>query len=112
MKFCKDEAPIPHLAPRRGGRRSCEPIDRIWESEIVPMLRATPGLRPVVVLRQIYDRYPEIGQGVRRTIERRVRRWQDTRTIPIQARCSDSVPLWTGSSWSYPIFCDAHIREH
>jgi hypothetical protein len=41
------------------------------------MLRATPGLRPVVVLRQIYDRYPEIGQGVRRTIERRVRRWQD-----------------------------------
>jgi hypothetical protein len=77
VKFCKDRAPTPHLAPRRGRRRSCEPIDRIWESEIVPMLRATPGLRPVVVLRQIYNRYPEIGHGVRRTIERRVRRWQD-----------------------------------
>jgi gas vesicle protein len=64
-------------APQRGGRCSCELIDKIWDSEILPMLRATPELRPVAVLRQIYNRYPEIGQRVRRTIERRVRRWQD-----------------------------------
>lgn len=41
------------------------------------MLRAVPGLRPVAVFRQIYNRYPEIGKDVRRTVERRVRRWQD-----------------------------------
>jgi hypothetical protein len=76
MKSRKDEAPIPHLAPRRGGRRSSELMDWIWDSEIVPMLRAAPGLRPVAVLRQIHNRYPELGHGVRRTIERRVRRWQ------------------------------------
>jgi DDE superfamily endonuclease len=77
MKFCKDEAPIPHLAPRRRCRRSCGLIDSIWDSDIVPMLRAAPGLRPVAVLRQIYNRHPDISQSVRRTIERRVRRWQD-----------------------------------
>jgi hypothetical protein len=40
------------------------------------MLRATPGLRPIAVLRRICIRHPEIDQAVRRTIERRVRRWQ------------------------------------
>ena len=40
------------------------------------MLRAAPGLRPIVVLREICNRHPEIELGVRRTIERRVRRWQ------------------------------------
>jgi hypothetical protein len=59
------------------GRRLCGLIDSIWGSEIVPILRAAPGLRPIAVVRQIYNRYPDIGQGVRRTIERRVRRWQD-----------------------------------
>jgi hypothetical protein len=77
MKFCKDDPLIPHSVPRRNGRRSCGLIDSIWDREIVPMLRAAPGLRPVAVLRQIYNHYPNIGQGVRRTIERRVRRWQD-----------------------------------
>jgi hypothetical protein len=76
MKFCKDEAPIPHLVLQRNGRRSCGLIDSIWDSEIVPMLRAAPRLRPVAVLRQIYNHYPDFGQGARRTMERRVRRWQ------------------------------------
>jgi hypothetical protein len=111
VKFCKDEAPIPRLAPRREGRRSCELIDRIWESEIVPMLRATPGLRPVVVLRQIYDRYPEIGQGVRRTIQRRVRRWHDE-NAPDPSEVLRHRPSMDQRSWPYPIFCDAHIKEH
>ena len=35
------------------------------------MLRAAPGLRPVVVLREIRNRHPEISLGVRRTMERR-----------------------------------------
>ena len=32
-------------APR--GRRRPDPLERYWESEIVPMLQATPGLRPI-----------------------------------------------------------------
>src|SRR5262249_17515290 len=77
MKFGKDEAHTPHLVSRKGGRHSCDPVDSIWYSEIVPMLRAAPGLRPIAVLRQLYNHHPEIGQGVCRTIERRVRRWQN-----------------------------------
>ena len=75
MKFGEDEAHA--TVSRKGGRHSCDLVDSIWYSEIVPMLKATPGLRPIAVLRQLYNHHPEIGQGVRRTIERRVRRWQN-----------------------------------
>jgi hypothetical protein len=77
MKRCKDEAPELRLIPRNEGRRSCDIIASIWDTEIVPMLRAVPGLRPVAVLRQICNSHEEISQGGRRTIERRVRLWQD-----------------------------------
>jgi DDE superfamily endonuclease len=77
MKPSKDEAPEPRLIPQNEGRRSRDLIASIWDGEIVPMLRAVPGLRPVAVLRQIRNSHPEIGQGVRRAIERRVRRWQN-----------------------------------
>jgi hypothetical protein len=77
MKFCKDESATPHLVPRKRGCLSHDLVDSIWYSEIVPMLRATPRLRPIAVLRQIYKNHPGIGQGVRRTVERRIRRWQN-----------------------------------
>jgi hypothetical protein len=40
------------------------------------MLRAAPGLRAIVVFREIFHRHPAIGPSVRRTLERRIRRWQ------------------------------------
>jgi hypothetical protein len=93
MKFRKAEAPDlttekarhgtstanfkADLLPPQGRRgRPNDPFAGIWDSEIVPMLSATPGLRPIVVLREICNRHPEIRLGVRRTMERRVRRWQ------------------------------------
>jgi hypothetical protein len=63
------------LRPRRGRRRP-DPLVGIWDNEIVPMLEAAPGLRPIVVFQDICGRHPEIGRGVRRTMERRVRHWQ------------------------------------
>jgi hypothetical protein len=111
VNFCKDEAPIPRLAPRRGGRRPCELIDGIWESEIVPTLRATPGLRPAAVLRQIYNRYPEIGQGVRRTIERRVRRWQDEND-PDPSVVLRQRPLIDQRFLTHPVVCDFLRSAH
>jgi hypothetical protein len=62
--------------PTQRGRHSPDPFAGIWDNEIVPMLRTVPGLRPIVVLREICDRHPEIRLAARRTIERRVRRWQ------------------------------------
>ena len=43
--------------------------------EIVPILKAAPGLRAIAVLAEIRRRHPEIGPGIRRTLERRMRAW-------------------------------------
>jgi transposase InsO family protein len=48
----------------------------VWDSEIVPMLQAAPGIRPVAIFEEICRRYPEIATGVRRTLERRIGRWR------------------------------------
>lgn len=62
--------------PPQSGRRGRDPLVGIWDNEIVPMLKAAPGLCPIVVFREICSRHPDIRPGVRRTIERRVRHWQ------------------------------------
>jgi transposase InsO family protein len=61
--------------PRRGRRRP-DPLAGVWISEIVPMLEAAPGLRAVAVFGEIVRRHPELGEGVRRTLERRIRQWR------------------------------------
>jgi len=48
----------------------------VWDSEVVPLLRSTAGLRPVAIFDEIRRRPSEIGAGVRRTLERRIRTWR------------------------------------
>ena len=57
-------------------RRRPDPLAAVWDSEVVPMLRAAPGLRPVTILGELLRRHPDLGDGVRRTLERRIRQWQ------------------------------------
>lgn len=66
--------PSQKKAPR--GRRRADPLIGVWDSEIVPMLKAAPGLRAVAIFEELLRRHPELGEGVRRTIERRIRRWR------------------------------------
>jgi hypothetical protein len=42
----------------------------------VPILKAAPGLRAIAVLAEIRRRHPEIGPGIRRRLERRMRAWR------------------------------------
>lgn len=58
------------------GRRRPDPLAPVWDSEIVPMLEAAPGLRAVAIFEEVRRRHPEIAPGVRRTLERRVRAWR------------------------------------
>jgi len=58
------------------GRRRVDPLAAVWEPEIVPMLEAAPGLRPITILEEIRRRHPDFPVGARRTLERRVRVWQ------------------------------------
>ena len=66
--------PSQKKAPR--GRRRPDPLASVWDSEIVPILKATPGIRAIAVFEEIRRRHPEIGPGIRRTLERRMRGWR------------------------------------
>jgi transposase InsO family protein len=46
------------------------------DAEIVPMLEAAPGLRPIAVFEEMQRRHPELPERVRRTMERRIRQWR------------------------------------
>ena len=58
------------------GRRRPDPLAGVWDGEVVPMLKAPPGIRAVAVFEEICRRHPELGHGVRRTLERRIRAWR------------------------------------
>lgn len=66
--------PSQKIQPR--GRRRPDPLVEIWDAEIIPMLTAMPGLRPVTLFEEMRRRHPSLSDGVRRTLERRVRTWQ------------------------------------
>ena len=57
-------------------RRRPDPLAGVWEDEILAMLKAAPGLRPVAIFEEVLRRRPEMGSGVRRTLERRIRSWR------------------------------------
>ena len=66
--------PSQQHAPR--GRRRPDPLAGYWDSEIVPMLRASPRLRPITVLLEMQRRHADFPDNLRRTLERRIRLWQ------------------------------------
>src|ERR1700757_692829 len=56
-------------------RRRPDPLAGVWESEIVPLLEATPELRAIGVFDEMVRRHPEL-RSARRTMERRIRNWK------------------------------------
>jgi hypothetical protein len=66
--------PSQKKAPRE--RRRPDPIAHLWEAEVVPMLIAAPGIRAIAVFEEMRRRHPELSEGVRRTLERRIRQWR------------------------------------
>ena len=67
---------LPSQTPRPRGRRRPDPLVAIFDAEIVPMLKAAPGLRPIAIFEEMQRRHPELPEGVRRTMERRIRQWR------------------------------------
>jgi hypothetical protein len=57
-------------------RRRPDPLEAVWDAEVVPMLAAAPGLRAVAVLEELGRRHPELNPGIRRTLERRIKLWR------------------------------------
>ena len=57
-------------------RRRPDPLADIFEAEVVPLLQAAPGIRPVAIFDELRRRHPALPRSVRRTLERRVRAWR------------------------------------
>lgn len=69
----------PRLASQKRvsrGRRRPDPLEPYWEAEVVPILRAAPGIRVIGVLDELRRRHPELNPNVRRTLERRIGAWR------------------------------------
>ena len=72
----ENEPRLPSQMPRPRGRRRPDPLIAIFDIEIVPMLEAAPDLRPIAIFEEMQRRHPEVPDGVRRTMERRIRQWR------------------------------------
>jgi len=57
-------------------RRRPDPLADIFDTEVVPILKAAPGLRPIAIFEEMQRRHPYLSSGVRRTMERRIRSWR------------------------------------
>ena len=75
----EDDPRLPSAKKERRGRRRPDPLAGIFDEEVVPMLEQAPGLRAVGILEELMRRHTELGRGVRRTLERRVREWRAPR---------------------------------
>ena len=72
----EDDPRLPSSKRKQRGRRRPDPLAGIFDEEIVPILEQAPDLRTVGLFEELMRRHPELGHGVRRTLERRVREWR------------------------------------
>lgn len=66
--------PSQKAAPRE--RRRPDPLAPYWDSEILPILKAAPGIRTIGVLDELRRRHPGLNPNIRRTLERRITAWR------------------------------------
>jgi len=66
--------PSQKKAPR--GRRRPDPLAPHWDVDIVPILKAAPGIRVIAVLDELRRRHVDLNPNIRRTLERRVNAWR------------------------------------
>lgn len=73
----RDPRPPSSRKATREYRTRTDPLEGIWDEDVVPMLEAAPALRPITILHELAKRHPErIDHGIRRTLERRIRTWR------------------------------------
>lgn len=67
--------------PQRGRphdwRTRKDPLDEVWESELVPLLQQKPKLQAMTLYEYLQQKYPDkYGQSILRTLQRRVQQWK------------------------------------
>ncbi len=72
-----DKAGGPRPPSERDWRTRPDPLDAVWDPELLPLLRAEPSLTGTTLLEYLLDHYPEhYDQSVLRTLQRRVKQWR------------------------------------
>jgi transposase InsO family protein len=67
---------LPSHKERVRDRRRPDPLADVFDTEVVPLLKAAPGLRAVAIFEEMQRRHADLSAGVRRTLERRIRSWR------------------------------------
>lgn len=71
-----DQAGGPRPTQPRDWRTRHDPLEAVWETELLPLLRAEPSLTGTTLLEYLLDHYPErYDRSVLRTLQRRVKQW-------------------------------------
>jgi hypothetical protein len=66
----------PNRGRMRNWRTSPDPLAEVWETELEPMLRREPRLKPMTLFEYLQERYPGRYGQVLRTLQRRVETWK------------------------------------
>lgn len=68
---------LPSQRGPRNWRTRADPLAGVWATELVPLLEAEPGLQGRTLFEELQRRHGErFGNGVLRTLQRRVRAWR------------------------------------
>jgi hypothetical protein len=68
---------LPSQRESRAWRTRKDPLAAVWETEVLPLLVASPHLNAVTLLEELQRRYPgEYGAKFLRTLQRRLRLWR------------------------------------
>lgn len=73
---CEHDHRLPSSQAKVRGRRRPDPLVAFFEAEVVPMLTAAPDLRAIAIFEEMRRRHPDLPDGTRRTLERRIRAWR------------------------------------
>ena len=94
--------PRPPSSRREGRdyRTRPDPLEGLWDEEIVSMLEAAPALRPITILRELARRHPETRQclaeaptgGVPALLSNNARRRKHRREARPSCRAADERP--------------------
>jgi hypothetical protein len=61
----------------RNWRTREDPLDAVWESELVPYLKLDSGISPTTLFEYLLETYPlQYDQKILRTLQRRVKQWR------------------------------------
>ena len=66
----------PNVGKVSGPPNARDPLAGVWESELEPMLRREPRLKPMTLYEYLQDKYPGEYPQALRTLQRRVKSWK------------------------------------